>query len=114
MLLVRESVWWIVATSLLGLMLGYTKGIPRWGFLLGLFLGPIGCGIVVMLPSQKRFRSAGAQSYEAPRATATGTGRGTTTQGPTCARCGQLVDEAGTVCRSCGNILIPVSYKVLD
>ena len=108
MLFLRESIWWLIATGLVGLMLGYTKGMPRLGFLLGLFLGPIGCGLVVMLPSQRKPRQQDAPPFAEPRSTGTGN------LGATCARCGQPVAAADTVCRACGNVLLPVTYKVLE
>jgi hypothetical protein len=124
MMIMRESFWWLLATGMVGLMLGYSKGIPRWGFLLGLFLGPIGCGIVMMLPSQrtKTFRTSQASQASHNAQDGHGTQDQASNQGPFqssnasssyCPRCRQAVSANAKVCVRCGNVLMPVRYQVL-
>ncbi len=104
----RESIWWLVGTGIIGLLLGYAKGMPRLGFLLGAFLGPIGWGIVVMLPSQRKQGPSGPQPF------GQGEYSGAGTSGSSCPRCGRPVSRNDKACSGCGNVLMQVKYKVHD
>ncbi|MDB5049160.1 MAG: hypothetical protein JWO30_2231 [Fibrobacteres bacterium] len=95
MFILHESIWWLLATGAVGWYLGYLKGMARWGLLLGLIFGPIGWGIVMFLPArsrpQREFRPTG----------------------PACPQCGKSVGRSDKVCSHCGNLLIPIRYRVM-
>jgi hypothetical protein len=112
---------WLVVSAFVGLFLGYSKGIPRWGFLLGLFLGPIGCGIVVMLPNYRKVGPVGPNPFGSSRpspASESGpyqedrTGDGNGTSAVTCPRCRKPITISERVCSKCGNVLMPVRYQI--
>jgi len=57
MLLLREPFWLLFLTAFIGILFGRMKGRPGWGFLLGLFLGPLGLALMLLLPARVvRFR----------------------------------------------------------
>ncbi len=116
MLFFRESAWLLLANGTLGFILGYFKGMPRVGFLLGLFLGPIGWGIAYLLPSQPRRNLFEATSFRRPGASDNFGHQGQPGQvrpsGPICPRCGKPVSKGDKACPGCGNVLIQVRYHV--
>jgi hypothetical protein len=95
---IREPFFWLLGCAIIGLYIGRPKGMPRQGFFLGLFLGPIGWGIMAMLPGAK------TQGQPGPRASV----------GPACPRCRRPVGAGDKACAHCGNVLVPVSYRVVD
>lgn len=106
MIFFRESAWWLLATGMIGLLLGYAKGMPRWGFLSGLFLGPIGWGIIMLLPSQRRNPNIQANPSEKDPAS------GPRVFGTHCIRCQRSISRNDKVCPHCGNVMVPVRYRV--
>jgi hypothetical protein len=95
MFILRESIWWLLATGAVGLYIGYLKGMARWGFLLGLLFGPIGWGIIMILPAR-----IARQQPSQPAS------------GPACPRCGKNVRRSDKACAHCGNLLVPIQYRV--
>lgn len=110
MIFFHGSIWYLAASGLVGLYLGYRKGFPQWGLFLGMALGPIGWGVILILPSQRppRFhRPAGSP----------GSGKSTEPGGsgnPACPRCGKTAGSKDKACAHCGNLLIPIHYKVIQ
>jgi hypothetical protein len=100
MLLLREPFWLLFLTAFIGILFGRMKGRPGWGFLLGLFFGPLGLALVLMLP------------VRAPRAGGGGPGTGSRASGPTCPRCAKSVGRGDKACPHCGNLLVPIRYEV--
>jgi len=93
--MLREPLIWLFACGIIGYFIGRLKGLGKPGFFLGLLFGPIGWGIVIMLPNVKaaqREASAG--------------------QDPVCTRCGKPVDRKEKACPYCGNVLVPIKYRV--
>jgi hypothetical protein len=110
MVFFRGSIWWLVASGLVGFYLGYRKGFAQWGLLLGLTLGPIGWGVILLLPSQPPRRFQGASGYSGPEAFSDSAG----SREPPDAACPRCGKPAGgeKACAHCGNLLIPIQYKV--
>jgi hypothetical protein len=109
MFILHESIWWLLATGALGLYLGHVKGMARWGLLLGLIFGPIGWAIMLFLPAQTRVRAQGGF-----RAGPVPQGSDRAGNGPTCPRCGKGVDRGNKACPHCGNVLMPIRYRVIE
>ena len=114
MFIMRESIWWLLATGLVGYVCGYAKGRPGWGLLLGLLFGPFGCLAIMLIPPLPRrplfggrvhaFRSGGAPgSAGTERPEADGSG---------CPRCRKPVSGRAKACPHCGNVLLPIRYAV--
>lgn len=120
MLFLKESVWLLLANSAIGFILGYFKGMPRVGFLLGLFLGPIGWGIALLLPSQNSKFSFRFGSMRPGEMNQQNNGRrqyhseDTSLSNSNCPRCGQSMELNAKACSKCGSVMIPVQYQVLD
>ncbi len=111
----REPPLWMLGTGLVGYVLGQWKGIPRWGFLLGLVLGPLGWAIIMVWPAQAGifktgtgFGSAGTVSDSARNASSSA---GTFFATP-CPRCQRSVPRGKGACPHCGNVMVAVSYRV--
>ncbi|HKP95585.1 MAG TPA: hypothetical protein VJ385_07500 [Fibrobacteria bacterium] len=114
MFILRESIGWLMATGAVGLYLGHLKGMARWGLLLGMIFGPIGWGLILLLPARHRpsqaragfargsFRSGGPSQ----RAGAPGS------SDPVCPRCGNAAGRGERACGHCGNLLMPIRYRV--
>ncbi len=105
MFILHESIWWNLAMGVVGWYIGYLRGLARWGLLLGLLLGPLGWGITLFLPAARvrgGFRpfSAGADARAG-------------SSGPACPRCGKGVGPGDKACGHCGNLLIPIQYRVI-
>ncbi len=116
--------WINVLTALIGLLIGFGKGYPSWGLLLGFLLGPIGwivMGFVSPKGGQSRVRfyrggqRGGAAHGNGEQGTADGDGYSDRREdsGPICPRCHDSISGKEQVCKKCGNILIPVNYQVL-
>jgi hypothetical protein len=103
MFILRESIWWMVATGAVGLYLGHLKGMARWGLLLGTIFGPIGWGLVLLLPARRPARGAGPDASFRPSGAA---------YRPVCQRCGKTVGNRDKACGHCGNVLVPIRYQV--
>ncbi|MDQ3001111.1 MAG: zinc ribbon domain-containing protein [Fibrobacterota bacterium] len=112
MIFFHGSIWYLVASGLVGLYLGYRKGFPQWGLFLGMALGPIGWGVILILPSQRhlRFRRpAGSPGSGKSAEPAEPHGNGN----PECPRCGKTAGSKDKACAHCGNLLIPIHYKII-
>ncbi len=125
-MLLHLPTWISVLTGLIGLLIGFGKGYPRWGLLLGFLLGPIGwivMGFVKPKGGQSSFRFyRGGAAHGAAHRAGNGSAQGDEgsgqreTQGgsgPTCPRCHDSISGTDSVCKKCGNLLIPVKYQVL-
>jgi|GEM_PF-4263766 len=104
MFILHKSIWLLVAGGAVGYLLGYLRGWPGWGLILGLVFGPLGWGFVLFLPRRDARRPAAASAKEDSRDQA----------GGGCPRCGKRPGRSDRVCAHCGNVLIPVRYRVLD
>jgi hypothetical protein len=119
MLLLREPFWLLFLTAFIGILFGRMKGRPGWGFILGLFFGPLGLALILMLPARvARPRggpghgSGGAESA-ADFAYRNGNRSGPrSASGPACPRCGKAVGRSDKACSHCGNVLVPIRYEV--
>ncbi|MDB5105080.1 MAG: hypothetical protein JWP91_2769 [Fibrobacteres bacterium] len=99
MFLLREPFWLIFMTACLGVLFGRMKGRPGWGFLLGLFFGPLGLAFVLLMP---------ARGFQRPQSG----GGGAPRSGKACPRCSKSVGRADKACPHCGNLLVPIRYRV--
>src|SRR5690242_8271152 len=60
MFLLHEPLWWVFLSGAIGYFCGWGKGRAGAGLLLGLFLGPLGCLAIMLLPpAARRPRGAG-------------------------------------------------------
>jgi len=105
MFLLHEPLWWVFISGAIGYFCGWGKGRAGAGLLLGLFLGPLGCLAIMLLPpAVRRPRGAGGifggPSQERPAL------------GPTCPRCQKPVARSARACPHCGNVLMPIRYAV--
>lgn len=123
MFIMRESIWWLLATGAVGLYLGYLKGMARWGLLLGLLFGPIGWGLLMFLPARpvrrhpgNLFGAGGPSGRDGRSGTAGPFGQGSDSSafasGSACPRCGKPVGRRDKACGHCGNVLMPIRYRV--
>jgi hypothetical protein len=121
MLLLREPFWLLFLTAFIGLLFGRMKGRPGWGFLLGLFFGPLGLALTLLMPA-RRIQPAGQGSpfsrgagpfsgAETGRANPF-SGESAQSSGPTCPRCAKSVGRSDKTCSHCGNVLMPIRYEV--
>ncbi len=99
MFLMREPFWLLFFTAIIGILFGRMKGRPGWGFLLGLFFGPIGLALVLLMPA--RALPNGSNGIGSRPAS-----------GPACPRCGKSVGRGDKACPHCGNLLVHINYKV--
>jgi hypothetical protein len=132
MLLLREPFWLLFLTAFIGLLFGRMKGRPGWGFLLGLFFGPLGLALTLLMPARRIQSSAGrgspfggqAQPGQAPPFSG-GAGAGAfsgrenpfsgqagPSSGSACPRCAKSVGRSDKTCSHCGNVLMPIRYEV--
>jgi hypothetical protein len=103
MLFLREPFWIVFLCAFIGILFGRMKGRPGWGFLLGLFFGPLGLALVLMLPARRAEAGHGhPRSADEAR-------RGS---GPACPRCSKSVSRGDKACPHCGNVLVPIRYEV--
>lgn len=123
MLLLREPFWLLFLMAFVGIFFGRMKGRPGWGFLLGLFFGPLGLALMLLLPARvvpTRGAEGGGGAGFGYRDAGGGTGfRGTgfrpgeqSASGPACPRCGKAVGRSDKACSHCGNVLMPIRYEV--
>jgi hypothetical protein len=129
MFLLHEPLWWVFISGAIGYFCGWGKGRPGAGLLLGLFLGPLGCLAIMLLPPAAR-RPHGAGGIFGG-GTASGPFGGSSTGpfnnssagplggsserpalGPTCPRCQKPVARSARACPHCGNVLMPIRYAV--
>ena len=123
MLLLREPFWLLFLTAFIGLLFGRMKGRPGWGFLLGLFFGPLGLALTLLMPARRvqaagrgspftgrapPFSNQSSQSRQAPP----DTGGSDSGSGPVCPRCSKTVGRSDKTCSNCGNVLMPIRYEV--
>lgn len=102
MFLLRESIWWVMASGAIGYFCGWGKGRAGAGLLLGLLLGPFGCLAIMLLPAAPRRRAA-AQNGDAEPAFGGGSA---------CPRCQRPVSRSARACPHCGNVLMRIRYAV--
>lgn len=116
----------MLACAGIGFLLGRSKGMALQGFFLGLAFGPLGWGLILLLPraiiepprqrpspsgSPGRSPEAGAWTREnSPENRPSQDGARSATGG--CPRCGRPVPEGAGVCPHCGNVLVPIRYQV--
>lgn len=142
MLLLREPFWLLFLTACIGLFFGRMKGRPGWGFLLGLFFGPLGLALTLLMPARRvqpspgRGSPSGAQappfsgrppfsggdpftgragpfSREAGNSGHSGhSSHSNHSTGPACPRCAKSVGPSDKICSHCGNVLMPIRYEV--
>jgi hypothetical protein len=131
MLLLREPFWLVFLTAFIGLLFGRMKGRPGWGFLLGLFFGPLGLALTLLMPVRRIQPSAGRGSPfggQAPpfsggagpnpftgpftRRADPSAGESAQGSGPACPRCAKSVGRSDKTCSHCGNVLMPIRYEV--
>jgi hypothetical protein len=125
MLLLREPFWLLFLTAFIGLLFGRMKGRPGWGFLLGLFFGPLGLALTLLMPVRRLQPSPGSGSAfggQAPpfhgrpppfsRQAPPDSGAHAGGSGPVCARCAKSVGRSDKTCSHCGNVLMPIRYEV--
>jgi hypothetical protein len=127
MLLLREPFWLLFLMAFVGILFGRMKGRPGWGFVLGLFLGPVGLALMLLLPAsvvRPRGAPQGAQGAQGARAgftfragtawpSASGRSEGPDSDsGSGCPRCGKHVGRTDKACSHCGNVLMPIKYEV--
>lgn len=117
MLLLREPFWLLFLTAFIGLLFGRMKGRPGWGFLLGLFFGPLGLALVLLMPARRiqasgRGSPFGGQAPPFSRQAPPDSGGSDGGSGPICPRCSKSVGRSDKTCSHCGNILMPIRYEV--
>ncbi|MEO6096539.1 MAG: hypothetical protein ABIW76_12865 [Fibrobacteria bacterium] len=100
--------------AFVGILFGRMKGRPGWGFLLGLFFGPLGLALMLLMPARvvrpvgKRGAGGAGFGYRNP-----GDGPGSqSVSGQACPRCGKAVGRSDKACSHCGNVLVPIRYEV--
>lgn len=111
MLLLREPFWLLFMTAFIGLLFGRMKGRPGWGFLLGLFFGPLGLALTLLMPARRIRPSPGRGSPFGGQANPY-SGESAQSSGPACPRCAKSVGRSDKICSHCGNVLMPVRYEV--
>jgi hypothetical protein len=122
MLLLREPFWLLFLTAFIGILFGRMKGRPGWGFILGLFFGPLGLALILMLPARVArprggqggrgadgFEGAGGAGFAYRNGGRSGP---QSSSGPACPRCGKAVGRSDKACSHCGNVLVPIRYEV--
>lgn len=118
MLLLREPFWLVFITAFIGLLFGRMKGRPGWGFLLGLFFGPLGLALTLLMPARRIQPSAGRGSPfggQAPPFSGRAnpfSGEAGQSPGSACPRCSKSVGRSDKTCSHCGNVLMPIRYEV--
>lgn len=119
----------MLACGAVGYFLGRTRGMGLQGFFLGLAFGPLGWGLTMLWPTswiQGPVPRDAARRGPGPRAgrpadegpengstrQAEGAARGE--EGPRggCPRCRRPVPKEAGACPHCGNVLVPVHYRV--
>lgn len=121
-----RTVLFMVACAIVGYLLGRTRGMGLQGFFMGLAFGPLGWGLVLLWPTRwiqgpvprdagadrdagAAFRTPGAsgrsdrEGGSRPRASEA---RGS------CPGCRRPVAADAGACPHCGNVLVPVRYRV--
>lgn len=120
MLLMREPFWLLFLMAFIGLFFGRMKGRPGWGFLLGLFFGPLGLALTLLMPA-RRVQASGrgspfsGQASQPPpfsRPAPPNSGESDRASGSVCPRCSKSVGGSDKTCSHCGNVLIPIRYEV--
>jgi hypothetical protein len=125
MLLLREPFWLLFLMAFVGILFGRMKGRPGWGFVLGLFLGPVGLALMLLLPASvvrprgaqqgghQGFRAGGSAGFTFRAGTASQTqSQSASASGDGCPRCGKSVGRSDKACAHCGNVLMPIKYVV--
>ena len=113
MFILHESIWWVAGMGAVGLYLGYLKGMARWGLLLGLLFGPLGWAITLFLPVRLRVQGAFRARGSSRPGPAPADFAGPAPEGSGCPRCGKGVGRGDKACAHCGNLLVPIRYRVL-
>jgi hypothetical protein len=132
----------MLVCAMVGYLLGRTRGMGLQGFFMGLAFGPLGWGLILLWPTRwvqgpvPRDAYQGAPGPGAGRAGGTAssasadrsdrsdsasdrppeTGRTSATrpeaEGRACPRCSRPVGPDAGACPHCGNVLVPVRYRV--
>ena len=119
-----RTVLFMIACAVVGYLLGRTRGMGLQGFFMGLAFGPLGWGLVLLWPTSwiqgpvPRRSTAGGPAHEPPRACARpeADDRASRARPPeadgACPRCLRPVPSDTGACPHCGNVLLPVRYRV--
>lgn len=113
------------ACAVVGYFLGRTRGMGLQGFFMGLAFGPLGWGLILLWPTQwiqgpvPRPASAAAAN-SGPASSASGhpseadlaSRPRANGEAPGCPRCHRPVAPDAGACPHCGNVLVPVRYRV--
>lgn len=114
----------MIACAVVGYLLGRTRGMGLQGFFMGLAFGPLGWGLILLWPTRWI-------QGPVPRDAASGGGPGHVRRpadrpaddggaapprspeaGSACPRCRRPVAPDAGACPHCGNVLVPVHYRV--
>ena len=102
-----RTVLFMIACAAVGYLLGRTRGMGLQGFFMGLAFGPLGWGLILLWPTRwiqgpvpREAPSAGGPAQHPPEA------------GSACPRCRRPVAPEAGACPHCGNVLVPVHYRV--
>lgn len=120
----------MIACAVVGWFLGRTRGMGLQGFFMGLAFGPLGWGLILLWPTRwiegpvPRDAPSGAPGASGPdpvqasgssgrpsgadRASGPHAREGS----PACPRCRRPVAPDAGACPHCGNVLVPVHYRV--
>ncbi len=109
MLLLREPFWLLFLTAFVGILFGRMRGRPGWGFILGLFFGPLGLALILMMPARRVVGGLGGGTAFGNRP---GDQAGSRATGQVCPRCSKSVGRSDKACPHCGNVLVPIRYEV--
>jgi hypothetical protein len=111
-----RTLFFLLACAGIGYLLGRSRGMPLQGLLLGFAFGPLGWGLILLWPASwiqpiGRVRSE-PRSRPRPPPESQASGNPSPGAGRACPRCARPVAPEAGACAHCGNVLVPVKYRV--
>ncbi len=116
-----RTLLFMLVCAAIGFLIGRTRGMGLQGFFLGFAFGPLGWGLILLWPRtwiqgpMPKGASGHRDSMNRGRPGSAFRNRpqdGSPESGNGCRRCGRPVQAGASACPSCGNVLVPIRYRV--